>query len=56
MGDMPGEWTRFWHLANQEYIEGGGWIFVEEGTARLVLIDQDQPDPIYLLNSSVRNF
>ena len=56
MGDMPGEWTRFWHLADQEYLQGGGWICVEEGTGRLVVIDLDQRDPIYLLNSSVRNF
>lgn len=56
MGDMPGEWTRFWHLADQEYVQGGGWICVEEGAGRLVVIDLDQRDPIYLLNSSVRNF
>lgn len=56
MGDMPGEWTRFYHLADQEYVQGGGWICVEEGTGRLVVIDLDQRDPIYLLNSSVRNF
>jgi hypothetical protein len=34
----------------------GGWICVEEITGRLVVIDLDLPDPIYLLNSSVRNF
>jgi hypothetical protein len=55
-GEMPGEWTRFWHLADQEYVQGGGWICVEERTGRLVVIDLDQRDPIYLLNSSVRNF
>jgi hypothetical protein len=56
MGDMPGEWTRFWHLADQEYVEGGGWVCIEETTGRLVVIDMDLPDPIYLLNSSVRSF
>src|SRR5437870_4910819 len=25
MGDMPGAWTRYWHLADQEYLQGGGW-------------------------------
>jgi hypothetical protein len=53
---MPGEWTRFWHLADQEYTQGGGWICIEEITGRLVVIDLNCPDPIYLLNSSVRNF
>jgi hypothetical protein len=56
MGDMPGEWTRFWHLADQEYLQGSGWVCIEEVTGRLVVIDLDLPDPIYLLNSSVRNF
>jgi hypothetical protein len=55
-GVMPGDWTRFWHLADQEYVQGGGWICIEERTGRLVVIDLDQRDPIYLLNSSVRNF
>jgi len=56
MGVMPGEWTRFWHLADQEYLQGGGWVCVEEVTGRLVVIDLDSTEPIYLLNSSVRNF
>jgi hypothetical protein len=55
-GEMPRDWTRFWHLADQEYVQGGGWLCVEERTGRLVVIDLDQRDPIYLLNSSVRNF
>jgi hypothetical protein len=56
MGDMPAEWTRFWHLSDQEYVQGGGWVCVEEITGRLFVIDLDLPEPIYLLNSSVRNF
>jgi hypothetical protein len=56
MGEMPSEWKRFWHVADQEYVQGGGWICVEQVTGRLVIIDLDQSDPIYLLNSSVRNF
>jgi SUKH-4 immunity protein len=56
MGDMPCEWIRFWHLADQEYVQGGGWICIEENTGRLVVIDGDCPTPIFLLNSSVRNF
>ena len=53
---MPGEWARFWHLADEEYLQGGGWVCIEEVTGRLVVIDLDLPDPIYLLNRSVRNF
>jgi hypothetical protein len=53
---MPVDWTRFWHLADQEYLQGSGWICIEERTGRLVVIDLDQRDPIYLLNSSLRNF
>lgn len=56
MGEMPGEWSRFWHLADQEYLQGGGWICIEEETGRLLVIDLDLPEPIYLLNSGVRNF
>jgi hypothetical protein len=55
-GEMPGEWSRFWHLADQEYVQGGGWVCVEEGTGRLVVIDLNLREPVYLLNSSVRNF
>jgi hypothetical protein len=55
MGEMPSEWTRFWHLADEDYEQGGGWACVEEITGRFVVIDLDLPDPIYLLNSSVRN-
>jgi hypothetical protein len=56
MGDMPSEWSCFWHLADEEYLQGGGWICIEEVTGRLVVFDLDCPDPIFLLNSSVRNF
>ena len=56
MGDMSEEWNRFWHIADQEYLQGSGWICIEEPTGRLVVIDLDQPEPIYLLNSNVANF
>jgi hypothetical protein len=55
-GELPGEWTRFWHLADLECNQGGGWVCIEEGTGRLVVIDLNLRSPIYLLNSSVRNF
>jgi hypothetical protein len=56
MGEMPAEWNRFWHLADQEYVQGGGWICLEEGTGRLMVINLDAPLPVYLLNANVRNF
>ncbi len=56
MGNMPTEWSCFWHLADEECLQGGGWICIEEITGRLVVIDLNCPDPVYLLNSSVRNF
>ena len=56
MGTMPAGWTRFWHLADQEYVQGGGWVCIEKTTGRLVVIDLDLREPIYLLNSSVGNF
>jgi hypothetical protein len=56
MGRMPSEWARFWQLADQEYVQGGGWICIEEKTGRLFVIDGDLPEPVYLLSSSVRNF
>jgi hypothetical protein len=56
MGEMPAEWNRFLHLADEEYVQGGGWLCVEEITGRLFVIDTDCRDPLILLNSSVRNF
>lgn len=56
MGVMPSEWNRFWHLADEEYLQGGGWVCIEEATGRLYVIDLDQPEPIYLLSSSVGSF
>lgn len=56
MGEMPPDWTRFFHLADQKYTQGGGWICIEEGSGKLFVIDSDQTDPVYLLNSSVHNF
>jgi hypothetical protein len=55
-GELPGEWTRFWHLADLECNQGGGWVCIEEGTGRLVVIDLNLRSPVYLLSSSVRNF
>src|SRR5581483_2019739 len=56
LGEMLAGWNRFWHLADFEYVQGGGWICVEEHTGRLLAIDMDLPEPVYLLSSSVRNF
>ena len=56
MGDMPDAWRRFWHLADQEYCQGGGWVCIEEETARLVVIDLDQSGPIYVLNGNMGDF
>jgi hypothetical protein len=56
MGDMPGEWARFWHLADEEYNQGGGWFCIEEVTGRLVVIDLDCREPVIRVNSNVRNF
>lgn len=56
MGDMPKEWHRFWHVADQAYLQGGGWICIEDTTGKLVVIDLDLPEPIYLLSSSIRTF
>lgn len=56
MGDMPEEWKCFWHIADQEYLQGGGWVCIEEKTGRLVVIDLDRPDPVYLLNANIGNF
>lgn len=56
MGGMPKEWNRFWHVADQEYLQGGGWICIEEATGRLLVIDLDLPEPIYLLNTSISDF
>lgn len=56
MGDMPEEWHRFWHIADQHATQCGGWICLEETTGRLVVIDLDHPVPVYLLNASIRSF
>ncbi len=56
LGEMPGEWDRFWHLGDLECVQVSGWVCVEEGTGRLVVINLDLRDPICLVNSSVGNF
>lgn len=60
IGDMPEEWNRFWHLADEEYLQGGGWLCIEEVTGRLVVIDTnsctDYRDAVIPLNSSMGNF
>jgi hypothetical protein len=56
LGEFPQDWIRFWHLADQEYLQGSGWICIEEKTGKLFVIDLDQDEPVYLLNSSVNNF
>lgn len=53
---MPTTWSRFWHIADQEYTQGGGWLCIEVTTGRLVLIDLDQKDPIYQVNAGLLNF
>ena len=56
IGEFPKEWNCYWHIGDQEYLQGDGWICIEENTSRLVVIDLDQPDPIYLLNANLDNF
>lgn len=56
LGEMPPEWIRYWHLADQHYTQGSGWICIEEISGRLVVIDLDLPDPVYLLNSGMDTF
>jgi hypothetical protein len=56
IGDMPEEWNRFCHVADQESVQRHGWICIEETTGRIVVIDLDESDPLYLLNSSIQNF
>lgn len=56
MGEMPSDWNRYWHVADQTYLQGSGWLCIEETTGKLFIIDLDIPDPIYLLNESIANF
>ncbi len=56
MGDIPSGWSSFWHLADQEYLQGGGWICIEEESGRLVVVDLDQPEPVYLLSATLSDF
>jgi hypothetical protein len=39
-----------------EYVQGGGWVCVEEHSGRLVVINLDQRDAITLFHSSVSDF
>lgn len=51
LDDIPEGWDRFWHLADEEYCQGGGWVCIEAITGRLVVIDLDAPQEIYLVSS-----
>ncbi|MDX2107515.1 MAG: hypothetical protein SFY67_14030 [Candidatus Melainabacteria bacterium] len=55
LGTMPKDWNRFWHVADQKYLQGGGWICIEEKTGKLFVIDLDLSEPVFLLCSSVQN-
>jgi SUKH-4 immunity protein len=50
---IPVGWARFWRIGDITYTQASAWLCIEELTGRIVGIDVDIDDPVYLVNSSV---
>jgi hypothetical protein len=50
---FPAGWGRFWRIGDITYTQAAAWLCVEELTGRVVAIDVDIDDPVYLVNGSV---
>jgi len=50
---FPQEWNRFWRIGNITTTQANAWLCVEELTGRVVAVDVDLDDPLYVINGSV---
>ena len=50
---FPVGWGRFWQIGDITYGQADAWLCIEELTGRVVAVDVDIDDPVYLVNGSV---
>jgi hypothetical protein len=50
---FPAGWGRFWQIGDITYGQADAWLCVEELTGRVVAVDVDLDDPVYVVNGSV---
>jgi hypothetical protein len=50
---FPAGWGRFWQIGDITYGQADAWLCIEELTGRVVAVDVDLDDPVYVVNGSV---
>ncbi|WP_020476062.1 SUKH-4 family immunity protein [Zavarzinella formosa] len=50
---LPAGWSRFWQIGDITYGQADAWLCIEELTGRVVAVDVDLDDPLYVVNGSV---
>jgi hypothetical protein len=50
---FPVGWAGLWQIGDITYTQAGAWLCIEELSGRIVAIDVDIDDSLYLVNTSV---
>jgi hypothetical protein len=50
---FPVGWGRLWRIGDITYTQAAAWLCIEELTGRVVAVDVDIDDPLYVVNGSV---
>ena len=50
---FPVGWGRLWRIGDISFTQANPWMCIEELTGRVVAVDVDIDDPVYLVNTSV---
>jgi hypothetical protein len=50
---FPSSWARFWQIGSITYTQAAAWLCIEELTGRIVAVDVDIDDPVYVVNDSI---
>jgi hypothetical protein len=50
---FPVGWGRLWRIGDIKYTQAAAWLCVEELSGRIVAVDVDIDDPLYVVNGSV---
>jgi hypothetical protein len=50
---FPVGWGRLWRIGDITYTQAAAWLCIEELTGRVVAVDVDIDNPVYVVNESV---
>jgi hypothetical protein len=50
---LPVGWAGFWRIGDITYTQAAAWLCIEEVTGRVVAVDVEIDNPVYLVNGSV---